>query len=152
MRFCKVSELLDWVSSFHEALAKQYGTLAEGAVKERAGMLLKYLSEHQQLLSEAMEKYESEAADSLLETWSDKCPDLDLPDTVTQLHSTLADKDTSEIIGQVIYFHGVLTDMYKTLAEEATNPSVKALFEQLSAMEQQETMRTVRDAQRLEDY
>jgi rubrerythrin len=43
-------------------------------------------------------------------------------------------------------------NMYKALADKATNTSVKNLFENLSQMERQEAMRTVRDAQRLEDY
>jgi rubrerythrin len=64
----------------------------------------------------------------------------------------LSGKDTNEIIQNVIEFHNLLIDMYKVLEENATNPSVKALFETLARMEQQEEMRAVRDAQRLEDY
>ena len=85
-------------------------------------------------------------------TWSDQCPDLDLPESVTQLHRALSGKDTEEIIKHVIEFHDILIDMYKELAKKATNSSVKDLFENLAEMERQEAMRTVRDAQRLEDY
>lgn len=152
MRFCQVSELIDWINAYHQALAEQYQSLADETVKERAALLLNYLSEHQKLLAESMSKYETDAADSLLTTWSDQCPELDLPDSVTQLRSTLSDKDTEEIIKQVITFHDILIDMYKSIAEKASNPSVKALFESLAEMERKETMRTVRDAQRLEDY
>ena len=152
MRFCQVSELIDWIDTFHRALAEQYSTLADEAVKERAALLLNYLSDHQRLLAESMEKYEAEAADSLLTTWSDECPDLDLPESITQLHDALSDKNTQEIIKHVIEFHDILIDMYKALAEKATNSSVKDLFENLAEMERQEAMRTVRDAQRLEDY
>jgi hypothetical protein len=152
MRFCQVSELIDWIDAFHQALAEQYSVLADEAVKERAALLLNYLSEHQRLLAESMVKYETDAADSLLTTWSDQCPDLDLPESVTELHSALSGKDTEEIIKHVIEFHDILIDMYKALAERATNSSVKSLFENLAEMERQEAMRTVRDAQRLEDY
>jgi rubrerythrin len=75
-----------------------------------------------------------------------------MPDSVTQLHKSLSGKDTEEIIKNVIEFHNLLIDIYKVLEEKATNPSVKALFENLAKMELQEQMRTVRDAQRLEDY
>jgi hypothetical protein len=152
MRFCQVAELMDWINAYHQALAEQYSVLADEAVKERAALLLNYLSDHQKVLSESMGKYEMDAADSLLTTWSDQCPDLDLPESVTQLHSTLSGKDTEEIIKYVIEFHDILIDMYKALAEKATNSSVKDLFENLAEMERQEAMRTVRDAQRLEDY
>ena len=85
-------------------------------------------------------------------TWSDQCPELDLPESVTQLHKTLSGKSTEEIILYVIEFHDILVEMYKALAAKATNSSVKNLFESLAQMEKQEAMRTVRDAQRLEDY
>ena len=152
MRFCQVSELMDWIDAYHQALAEQYSLLADEAVKERAALLLNYLSEHQRLLAESVSKYETDAADSLLTTWSDQCPDLNLPESVTQLHDALSGKGTEEIIQHVIVFHDILIDMYKALAEKAPSSTVKELFENLAEMERQEAMRTVRDAQRLEDY
>ena len=152
MRFCQVSQLLDWIDTFHQALAEQYKALADKAVQERAALLLNYLAEHQKLLAASMKKYEIDSANNLLTTWSDQCPELDLPESVIQLHSTLSDKSTEEIIQYVIEFHDILIDMYKTLADKATNPSVKNLFENLAEMERQEAMRTVKNAQRLEDY
>tara|TARA_R110001592_G_scaffold363396_2_gene687773 strand:- start:205435 stop:205893 length:459 start_codon:yes stop_codon:yes gene_type:complete len=152
MRFCQVSELLDWINAFHQALAEQYKVLADEASKERAALLLNYLSDHQKILAESINKYETDSADSLLTAWSDQCPEFDLPESVTQLHTTLSGKSTEEIILYVIEFHDILVEMYKTLAAKATNSSVKDLFESLAQMEKQEAMRTVRDAQRLEDY
>jgi rubrerythrin len=152
MRFCKVSELLAWVSTYHQTLAQKYMVLANETTKERAALLLKYLSEHQQRLADSVGQYAEEAADTLMASWSDQCPEFEIPDSVTQLHISLADKDTDEIIRNVIEFHNQLIEMYKMLEDKATNPSVKALFESLAKMEQQEEMRTVRDAQRLEDY
>ena len=152
MRFCQVSELLDWVDAFHQALAEQYKVLADEASKERAALLLNYLSDHQKILAESINKYETGSADNLLTAWSDQCPEFDLPESVTQLHTTLSGKSTEEIILYVIEFHDMLVEMYKTLAAKATNSSVKNLFESLAQMETQEAMRTVRDAQRLEDY
>jgi rubrerythrin len=152
MRFCQVSELIDWIDTYHQALAEQYKVLANEAAKERAALLLNYLSEHHKVLAESIGKYETDAADSLLAIWSDKCPELNLPESVSELHNTLSGKNTEEIIKHVIEFHDILMDMYESLADEATNPSAKALFENLAEMERQEAMRTVRDAQRLEDY
>ncbi len=152
MRFCKISELLAWVSTYHQALAVKYSTLADETTKERAAMLLTYLSEHQKVLADAVNKYSDDAAQNLLTTWSDQCPELDLPDSIVNLHISLSGKETDEIIRNVIDFHNVLIEMYKALAEKANNPSVQALFEDLAKMEQQEEMRMVRDAQRLEDY
>ncbi len=152
MRFCKVSELLAWVSTYHQTLAEKYMVLADETTKERAALLLKYLSQHQQVLADSVGNYVEDAADKLLVSWVDHCPDFDMPESVKKLHDSLSGKDTNEIIQNVIEFHNLLIDMYKVLEENATNPSVKALFETLARMEQQEEMRAVRDAQRLEDY
>ena len=152
MRFCQVSDLIEWIDAYHQALAEQYRVLADEAAKERAALLLNYLSDHQRVLAESISKYEADAADSLLTTWSDQCPELDLPESVTQLHTALSGKNTEEIIKHVIDFHDILIDMYKALAKKSESSSVKDLFESLAEMERQEAMRTVRDAQRLEDY
>ncbi len=152
MRFGRISELLAWVSTYHQTLAEKYLLLADETTKERAALLLKYLSEHQHLLADSVSKYADDAADNLLDSWIDQCPEFDMPDSVTQLHDSLSGKDTDEIIKNVIEFHKLLIDTYKVLEEKATNPSVKALFENLGKMELQEEMRTVRDAQRLDDY
>lgn len=152
MRFCRVSELLAWVSTYHQTLAEKYMLLADEASRERAALLLKYLSEHQQMLADSLGHYAEDAADKLLASWFDQCPEFDMPDSVNQLHDKLSGKDTDEIVRSALEFHDQLIDMYKVLEENATNPSVKALFETLAKMEQKEEMRTVRDAQRLEDY
>jgi len=133
-------------------LAEKYLVLADGTSKERTALLLKYLSEHQQLLADSVGKYAEDAADKILATWCSQCPEFDIPDSVTQLQDSLADKDTDEIIQNVIKFHDQLIDMYKVLEENASNDAVKTLFETLAKMEKQEEMRTVRDAQRLEEY
>ena len=140
-----------WIDAFYQALAEQYSVLADEAVKERAALLLNYLPDHQRLLAELMGKYETDAEDSLLSNWSDQCPDLDLPESVTELHSASSGKDADEIIKHVIEFHDIFIEMYKALAEKATNSSVKNIFENLVEKERQEAMHAVRDAQRLED-
>lgn len=152
MRFFQVSELLDWISAFHEALADQYRLLADQTDKERAALLLNYLSDHERSLAESIEKYELDAADSILATWSGQSPELHLPESLVHLNRSLSGKDSQEIITCVIDFHNILIEMYNTLAENTASDSVKNLFENLAQMERHESMRTVRDAQRLEDY
>lgn len=152
MRFFQVSELLDWVSAFHKALADQYRLLADQADKERAALLLNYLADHERLLAESIEKYELDAANSTLATWSEQRPKLNLPESLIHLHRTLSGKDSKEIIPYVIEFHDILIEMYNTLAKNTESDSIKSLFENLAQMERHESMRAVRDAQRLEDY
>lgn len=152
MRFCQVEELLDWIRAFHDELAKQYDGLTDQSVKERTSLLLAYLADHQRLLADSIQKYETDTADSLLATWSDQCPDLELPQSLGELQKTLSGKETADIVNQAIYFHDQLIRIYKDLQEAAASDSVKELFDGLAEMEEHEKLRMVRDSLYLEDY
>lgn len=152
MRFCRVEELLDWVRAFHDELAKQYDGLTDQSAKEKTSLLLIYLADHQRLLAESIQKYETDTAGSLLTTWSEQCPDLDLPQSLDELQDTLSDKAITDIVIQAIYFHDLLIRIYKDLQEAAVSDSVKELFDRLAEMEEHEKLRMVRDSLYLEDY
>ncbi|MCC1497196.1 hypothetical protein [Alcanivorax sp. 1008] len=151
MRFRQISEVIDWTRTFHDTLANDYDGIAKGHEKDRVGMLLQYLAEHERALSSALQHYEEDAAESLLATWYDQAPDIKLPPDLNALCDTLEKVDTETVLELSIKFHDVLIDMYAVLAEKAPTPATKALFDNLCSGETQEKMRTVRDALRLED-
>ncbi len=102
MRFCQVKEVLDWVVSFHERLSEEYDRLRDDATKEKVSLLLNYLAEHQRMLVSTIEKFEIDAADELLNVWSQECPSLKLPASLEELHVTLAGKETNDIVNKAI--------------------------------------------------
>ena len=151
MRFRQISDVLDWTRTFHDILANDYDELAKGHEKDRVGMLLQYLAEHERALSAAMQHYEEDAAESLLATWYDQSPEVKLPPNLDGLCDTLEKIDTDTVLALSMVFHDILIDMYKVFAAKAPTPAAKALFDSLLSQETREKMRTVRDAQRLED-
>jgi hypothetical protein len=151
MRFRQIREVLDWTRTFHDTLAKDYDGMAKGHEKDRVGMLLQYLSEHERAQSSALQHYEEDAARSLLATWYDQAPEIKLPPDLNTLCDTLEKVDTETVLALSIAFHDTLIDMYAALAAKAPTPTAKTLFDSLRSQETQEKMRTVRDALRLED-
>lgn len=151
MRFCQVKEVLDWVLSFHERLSEEYDRLSDDANKERVSLLLNYLAEHQRVLVSTIEKFEIDAADELLNVWSQECPSLELPTSLDELNATLSGKETNDIVNEAIKFHDELIRVYRELEGAAEIDSVRDLFANLASLEKNEQMRMVRDAQYLND-
>ena len=151
MRFCQVKEVLDWVVSFHEHLAREYERLSDDTTKERVSLLLNYLAEHQRMLVNTIEKFKIDAADELLSVWSQECPSLELPASLEELHVTLAGKETNDIVNETIRFHDELIRTYRELEAAAETDSVREIFANLATMEKNEQMRMARDAQYLND-
>ena len=151
MRFRQIGDVLDWTRTFHDTLANDYDGLARGHEKERVGMLLQYLSEHERALSGALQHYEEDAAKAVLATWYDQAPEVKLPPDLNSLCDTLEKVDTDTVLTLALVFHDLLIDMYTALAAKAPTPATKTLFDSLVSQETREKMRTVRDALRLED-
>ncbi len=151
MRFKQIRDVLNWTRTFHDTLANDYDGLAKGHEKERVGMLLQYLAEHERTLSSALQHYEEDAAGALLATWYDKAPEIKLPPDLDSLCDTLEKVDTDTVLSMALVFHDSLIDIYKALAVLAPTPAAQTLFDNLVSQETQEKMRAVRDALRLED-
>ncbi len=149
MRIRKIKDIFDWTRAFHSKLAEEYERLAEGHDRERVGILLNYLAQHERALGAAIEHYEDDAVHKELELAYD--PDLDLPPDIESLSDKLENLDTAGVLKLAIQFHDVLVSVYESLAEQAPNPDVQALFESIARHENKEKLRAVRDAGRLED-
>lgn len=149
MRFRKIKDVLDWTRTFHSTLADDYDKLAEGHERERVGILLAYLAEHERVLGAALQHYEDDEHPSLLETGY--APDVELPEDLNALCDTLDRLDTAGVLAMAIRFHDLLTGLYRKLSENAPSSQIKDLFENIASQEEHEKLRAVRDAGRLED-
>ncbi len=149
MRIHKIKDIFDWTRTFHDKLADEYTRLAQGHDRDRVGMLLNYLAEHERALSEAVKHYEEDAIHSELEIAYD--PDLELPVDLEGLSRELDKVDTAGVLNLALQFHDMLVRVYQALAEKAPNPEIKGLFEDIVRHEIREKLRTARDAGRLED-
>jgi hypothetical protein len=149
MRFRNVREILDWTKTFHEALATEYEEMAIGHERERVGLLLSYLADHERVLSDALTHYEEDQTHSILETCY--APDVELPEDVHALAEKIETLDTMSVMKLAVQFHEILVCLYRKLAEKAPSQEVKALFENIARHESREKINTVRNTGQFED-
>jgi len=149
MRFRNVRAIIDWTKTFHEALASEYDLMAVGHEKERVGLLLSYLADHERVLSDALTHYEDDQTHSILETCYAR--DVDLPEDVHALSAQIKALDTMSVMKLAVDFHEILVCLYRKLAETAPSEEVKALFENIARHEAREKINAVRNTGQFED-
>ncbi len=152
MQFRQVREILEWIQVVHENLAQRYTELADQSTRERITLLLQYLADHESALQNAVQAYEADAADALLNTWLDQAPELKLPASLAELKIDLQQAEVMDIVQLTAKTHDYLIGIYRELSGLTAAESVREVFANLLELEHHEAMLTVRDAQRLEDY
>ena len=152
MQFRQVREILEWIQAIHEHLAQRYTELADQSTGERITLLLQYLADHESALQNAVQAYETDAADAVLNTWLDQTPKLELPASFAQLKIDLQQANVMDIVQLAVKSHDYLIGIYRELSSLTAAETVREAFANLLELEHHEAMLTVRDAQRLEDY
>lgn len=146
-----VKDILDWTQKLHQKLSDAYEEAAEEIGDERASMLLKYVAEHERVLSESITRFEKDSNVQLMDTWFQEYVD-NLP---FMIHSPpvsgFPTSDPAAIIEMTIKAHQSLIDMYKEFAELAKTAKVKELFEEMLFLENSELKRMVTSMQRMAD-
>lgn len=151
MHYRQVRDILEWIQSLHQHLAQCYRQLADQSKNERVTLMLQYLADHEAALQDALQKYEADASESTLDTWMDGAQ-LELPPALANLKIDLQNASPMDLVKIAINSHDFLIGKYKELHELAEVETVREIFANLLQLEQHESMRTVRDAFRLEDY
>lgn len=151
MRFKQLSDVLDWAQALHHKLAALYRDRAGSHSQDRIGMLLEYLAAHETALASALEHFEEDADKRLMHTWYAQTPDLPLPDSFDDLCNTLNCETAAGLVAVTLHFHDLLVNLYTTLRDASPTPELVEVMDNLASMETREAMRTVRDAERLED-
>lgn len=151
MRFKRVQDILDWVVVFHDQLATLYHDMAKGRERERIGLLLEYLADHQEALRDNLMDYETDV-NRLLPTWYDQAPETPMPTDPGKLADFLNVRDTAELVRLAAAFHDQMISLYASMRDKAPTDSLNELFSSLMELERHEKMRMVRDANGLEDY
>ena len=146
-----VKDVLNWTQTLHQRLSEAYDEAAAEIGDERASMLLKYVAEHERILSEAIKRYEKDSNVHLMDTWFQeyvsKVPFMHN----SQAFSGFPTADPTTIIEMTVKAHQSLIDMYKEFAELAKTSQLKDLFEGMESMENSELKRMVTSMQRMTD-
>ena len=150
MRFQQTREILEHTKAFHHQLQVFCQQVSAETEQERVKMLCDYIARHERNLERALDKYESDASNKILETWFDAVPDLVTPGSLANIKN-LAKLSTAEVLQIAIDFDDHLIVHYEHLAKNAMNKQLKIIFKNLLSMEEHEKRRMIRDALRLED-
>jgi hypothetical protein len=150
MRFEQTRDILDHAREFHHRVGEIYHCLSDKAERQRAKILLDYMSRREVNLEKAMEYFEGQAAQGVLNTWFN----------YTQKEETLAlqedealrpDMTVEEVVRAALRLDDCLITLYRKMADSAASAEVRAVFKSLLAMEEKEKRQLARNAQLMSD-
>ena len=145
MPYGQAKEILDYARVYHRKVGEFYQQLSDKATSARVKMLLDYLVRHKAHLDNALGEFEADIQSKALETWyqysQDKC--LFAPLDATQYS---ADMTAEEVLALGVTIDSCLLASYKGMADTATTPEVRAIFENLLQMDEQEKHKLARIA------
>ncbi len=149
MRYKTVEEILDQAAALHDRLAACSRDAAQAQDKQRVGLVLDYLADHQDRLRQAIKSFEDDAGDRVMSTWFDRSPELELPQVKSQ---ELADIDEVEtLIDKVIEFHDRIIALYGNLRDQAHVDQVREVFASLADLERHEKLELIQSSRQLQD-
>lgn len=151
MRYQTVKDVLEHARQLHKQITSFYKQLANRQHQERVKMLLDYLVRHETHLEQMLSRFEQDKDQTIWNEWFQFAPDDKLQQALTGavVH---ADMSVDEVISLALQLDDYFINMYRDMAVNASSASVKAVFENLLAFEEQEKIRTVRTALELNDF
>lgn len=151
MTTLRTRDVIDQAHAFHAQLAGYFAGLSDAADNERVRLLYSYLSQHEQLLSQILARYQGDAPARLLDAWLQNVPD------ERALHACAVldlrpDADPDDVVQASLSYDDCLIELYRAMQEASTQPEVRELFENLLALEENEKHRTTLNMQSLYDW
>lgn len=151
MKVETLKDVLEWTKSTHRNLSQCMTHCAEHHDSERARMLLEYLSEHENTLKAALQRFVDASSSKVLNTWCleylDRQPIVDHKNC----EASFMGQDLSEIIETVVAQHHQIISLYKHLYSRAEIPSVLELTKQLANLEEHHAMQMVQASNCIQD-
>lgn len=149
MRFNNIGTVLDHVDRHHGELMTNYEALHKCTEEQRLREMLEYLSTHEGRLRQALRRHLDDNG-GVLSTRSRHGIELEHPHVLADLRERLLRIPLHEVPGLGMTAHSVLGDMYRVLSRRwAGNGESGTLWSTLTAFQQAETRRLLRDMVRL---
>lgn len=149
MRYKTVQDILDQAAAFHQRVAALADEAAMAQDRQRLGMLLDYLSDHQSQLKAAIEAFRDEGSQRVMETWFDRAPEIEVDELGQAELASM--KDVDSLIKRVVDFHDQVIELYANLRDQAAIEEVEAVFADLAELERHEKMALIQGARQLQD-
>jgi len=150
MPYGQAKEIINASREFHHRASIFYQQLGAKAEGSRVKMLLDYLARHEAHLNRALADYSEEIKSKALDAWYQYAQEQCLlqPFDVSQYPADITVDAVMEI---GFNMDSCLVESYKGMAESATNPKVREIFENMLLMEQQKKHKLARIALEIND-
>jgi rubrerythrin len=148
---CKqVKDFVHFGKELHAEVRKLFEAINDHAELERVRMLLDYLSRHEHHMEESLARFEKSSHSGILEAWLEYSPSLDVEAVMNRY--VLPEKPSSdEIVNAAMAFDDTLVVLYREVAAKVNDQKVKALFNNLLALEEKERIQVARAVMDLAD-
>lgn len=150
MRFQTLRDAIHFARELHEEIGDRYANLRNQTAQERTRMLLDYLTRHERHLEQVLGRYERDTSRTILDAWYQYAPN-HTAEEITASIELFAEMGVDEILGQALRLDDYFIEIYREMASAAPNVHVREVCQNLLDMEQNEKMRSVRGALRLQD-
>ena len=150
MPYGQAREIVDSAQEFHRRASTFYQQLADKAEGARVKMLLDYLVRHEAHLEQALAGFKDEIKSRALNAWYQYAQEQCLlqPFDVSQYPKNMTVKEVMEI---GLNIDRCLVASYKGMAETATTPECREIFNNLLLMEKQQKHKLARVALEIEE-
>ena len=150
MPYGQAKEIVDSAQEFHRRASAFYQELADKAAGARVKMLLDYLVRHEAHLERALADFKEETRSKAMEAWHQYAQEQCLlqPFDVSQYPDNMTVTEVMEI---GLNIDGCLVASYKGMAETATTPECREIFQSLLLMEEQQKHKLARIALEIDE-
>jgi len=131
-------------------MADRLQLAAKQTRNERSHMLLEYLAGHERQLEDLVSRFGDKATATALNTWVSDYEEQFHPSSHDRRDHPYADMSTAEIMNEVQEQHRRVIALYDHL-EDFVQASARDLVKHVIELEEQELLRIVQSANRLED-
>lgn len=145
MEYERTRDILNHARKFHSRLQAWYEGLSGQAEKHRVKLLLAYLSRHEERLSEHLARYETHAAQEVLDTWFQYVPEEDTMQRFRAIELT-PDMTVNQVVTAALKLDQYLVDLFREGARRTMSSEVREILNSLLELEEEEQLRLKRTA------
>lgn len=150
MHFKTVKDVVDFSRRLHVQISELYERLSQDTAQARVSMLLDYLKRHEKHLEETLCKFEKDKSQSVLNSWLQYAPDQNLDDVLASININ-NEMDVDDVVLMALKLDDYFIDLYQGMVDSSGSSAVKAVFQNLLDMEQQEKIQLAKTALQVHD-
>lgn len=149
MRFKQLKDVLDYLINAHQQMGEYYTQLSDTVLQQRVKLILDYLAEHENHISNELLQYEKDAPYGVLNAWFQDIQDDPL---LLKLEQPPApDLSEEQVMRIALELDDRLISLYEQLASHCKSSAARDALENLLDQEKQRKKRFVLSMLRMHD-